>query len=255
LEEFRWVAAKVHQVNPNWPAASKDSYLRHAEREMETHSTLKHPNIIQLYETVHIDQDSFCTILEFCDGPDLSAYIKQKTRVSEPEAKLIIKQVIDGVLYLGSSNPFFQIIHYDLKPQNILWQKGVIKIGDFGLCKVLEREQGMMELTSQGLGTYWYLPPECFMSGERPPNISTKLDVWSIGVIFFEMLFGQRPFGHNMSQDMIMKENIMLKATSVPFPPEPPVSFEAKEFIRSCLKYNQEERFSIEECFNCGYFN
>lgn len=55
-----------------------------------------------------------------------------------------------------------------------------------------------MNLTSQGAGTYWYLPPECF---KKDPQINSKVDIWSCGVIFYEMLFGRKPFGHEMSQE------------------------------------------------------
>jgi tousled-like kinase len=61
----------------------------------------------------------------------------------------------------------------------------------------MEENDTKVELTSQGVGTYWYLPPECFKFDR--PEISTKVDIWSVGVIFFEMLYGRRPFGHNMS--------------------------------------------------------
>lgn len=91
-----------------------------------------------------------------------------------------------------------KIIHYDLKPQNIMFHKGELKIADFGLCKVIESDVSRLELTSQGVGTYWYLPPECFESGKNA-TISTKVDVWSVGVIFYEMLFGERPFGQGMT--------------------------------------------------------
>ena len=57
-----------------------------------------------------------------------------------------------------------------------------------------------MDLTSQGAGTYWYLPPECFVVGKMPPKISSKVDVWSVGVIFYQCLYGKKPFGHNQSQ-------------------------------------------------------
>jgi len=64
--------------------------------------------------------------------------------------------------YLNLNNNKLKVIHFDLKPSNILFHKGEIKISDFGLCKIIENDDTKMELTSQGVGTYWYLPPECF---------------------------------------------------------------------------------------------
>jgi len=83
-----------------------------------------------------------------------------------------------------------------------MFHNGEIKITDFGLCKVMaSKDNSKMDLTSQGVGTYWYLPPECFMMGDedKPPKISQKVDIFSIGVIFYELIFGRKPFGHNMS--------------------------------------------------------
>lgn len=124
-----------------------------------------------------------------------------------------------------------QIIHYDLKPANILMDnsKGV-KVTDFGLSKVLSEEAAgpgatSMELTSQGAGTYWYLPPECF---ERQPRISNKVDVWSLGVIMFEMLYGRRPYGAGKSQEHVLRDGDILRARAVEFPAKPSVSEDAK---------------------------
>jgi tousled-like kinase len=83
-----------------------------------------------------------------------------------------------------------KIIHYDLKPQNILFHQGLLKITDFGLCKVVEDNVSRLELTSQGVGTYWYLPPECFEMGDSPPQINTSLDIWSLGkAILFIIIY------------------------------------------------------------------
>ncbi|XP_031229063.1 serine/threonine-protein kinase tousled-like 1 [Mastomys coucha] len=110
-----------------------------------------------------------------------------------------------------------------------------------------------MDLTSQGAGTYWYLPPECFVVGKEPPKISNKVDVWSVGVIFFQCLYGRKPFGHNQSQQDILQENTILKATEVQFPVKPVVSSEAKAFIRRCLAYRKEDRFDVHQLANDPY--
>lgn len=73
---------------------------------------------------------------------------------------------------------------------------GEIKITDFGLSKLMTEDlynpDTGMDLTSQGAGTYWYLPPECFETGREPPKISSKVDIWSVGIIFFQCLFGKK---------------------------------------------------------------
>lgn len=80
---------------------------------------------------------------------------------------------------------------------NILLGSGVrsyeVKITDFGLSKIMESDSlDEMELTSQGAGTYWYLPPECFVLGKQPPLISSKVDVWSLGVLLYQALYGKK---------------------------------------------------------------
>lgn len=106
------------------------------------------------------------------------------------------------------------IIHYDLKPANILLKSGTIgeiKLTDFGLSKMIENtdDGDSIDLTSQGAGTYWlikiyfilffclyfrYLPPETFEHAVHgaPPKISSKVDVWSVGVIFYQCIYGRR---------------------------------------------------------------
>jgi serine/threonine protein kinase len=86
-----------------------------------------------------------------------------------------------------------------------------------------------------------YLPPECFELN-RTPLISSKVDVWSVGVIFYQMLFGKRPFGHNQCQEQLVREDTIINARHVEFPTRPSVSHEAKEFIRRCLTYDQSDR-------------
>ncbi|KAA3670939.1 tousled-like kinase, partial [Paragonimus westermani] len=245
----RYVACKVHQLNPAWPKDKKDNYIK------------------------------FCTVLEYSEGNDLDFFLKQNKSIPEREAKSIICQVVSALKYLNERKP--PVIHYDLKPGNILLGSGQvageIKITDFGLSKLMTDEEYNpetgMDLTSQGAGTYWYLPPECFETGREPPKISSKVDIWSVGVIFFQCLFGKKPFGHNMSQADILHENTILHARTIVFPSITKVSDGAKssyfsllartssvysqiflkEFIRKCCTYRKDLRPDVFQLCNDDY--
>ncbi|XP_057808131.1 serine/threonine-protein kinase TOUSLED isoform X2 [Salvia miltiorrhiza] len=242
LVEHRYVACKLHGLNAQWSEEKKQSYIRHAIREYNIHKTLVHRHIVRLWDIFEIDHNTFCTVLEYCSGKDLDAVLKATPVLPEREARIIVVQIFQGLVYLNKRSQ--KIIHYDLKPGNVLFDEfGVAKVTDFGLSKIVEDNVGSqgMELTSQGAGTYWYLPPECFELS-RTPLISSKVDVWSLGVLLYQMLFGRRPFGHDQSQERILREDTIIKARKVEFPSRPSVSNEAKDFIRRCLTYNQAER-------------
>uniref|UniRef100_A0A8C5ATC4 Serine/threonine-protein kinase tousled-like 1-B n=1 Tax=Gadus morhua TaxID=8049 RepID=A0A8C5ATC4_GADMO len=252
LERLELPPPTRHTRTPPRREEKKENYHKHACREYRIHKQLDHPRIVKLYDYFSLDTDTFCTVLEFCEGNDLDFYLKQNKLMSEKEARSIVMQIVNALRYLNEIKP--PIIHYDLKPGNILLVDGTacgeIKITDFGLSKIMDDDNygaDGMDLTSQGAGTYWYLPPECFVVGKEPPKISNKVDVWSVGVIFFQCLYGRKPFGHNQSQQDILQENTILKATEVQFPAKPQASTEAKAFIRRCLAYRKEDRFDVHQ--------
>ncbi|KAF2941339.1 hypothetical protein DAI22_03g339400 [Oryza sativa Japonica Group] len=175
LVEYKYVACKLHGLNAQWSEEKKQSYIRHAIREYNIHKTLVHPNIVRLWDIFEIDHNTFCTVLEYCSGKDLDAVLKATPILPEKEARIIIVQIFQGLVYLNKRTQ--KIIHYDLKPGNVLFDEvGVAKVTDFGLSKIVEDDVGSqgMELTSQGAGTYWYLPPECF-DLSKTPFISSKI--------------------------------------------------------------------------------
>eukprot|EP01039_Chlorochromonas_danica_P003020 gene3024-3295_t len=237
LVELREVAVKIHQLNPQWSEERKQSYIRHVTREYNIHKDMKHPRVVQLFDVFEIDVNSFATVLEYCKGIDLDEKLKRQRIIAEKDARVIFMQIMSGLRYLNkpystsdenNSNRKISIIHFDLKP--------VIDEANEGTS---------MELTSQGAGTYWYLPPECFAKGPDPPRISSKVDVWSAGIIFYQMLYGSRPFGEGKSQEHVWTENIIYNASQVEFPSDPKapkVSEEAKDLIRACLTRDQRLR-------------
>jgi tousled-like kinase len=242
LVTIKEVACKLHQLNPHWNASRQSNFTRHACREYLIQKSLSHPRVVQLLDVFEIDEHSFCTVLEFCKGGDLDTHLKESTRLKEGEAKLITAQMVDVLTYLNSQQR--PIIHYDLKPGNILFDShGYIKIGDFGLSKIMDNPTDGLELTSQGAGTFWYLPPECFETGEIP-RISTKVDVWSTGIIVYQMLYGCKPFGNRLSQQEMITL-VKSQRNIVSFPDHPVVSEEAKDFILKCLTPSQRDRPSI----------
>ncbi|KNH09455.1 protein kinase [Perkinsela sp. CCAP 1560/4] len=293
------VAIKFHQVSSEWSEERKRNYIRHSKRECEVHMTLDHPKVIQLYDVEILDDNTFVSVMEYSEGCDLDTYLKRNGFLRETEAKTILLQLIQGLRYLAEREE--RIIHYDLKPANILFSSVLsncwdIKITDFGLCKIMskgnelsamynkEQEDTEIELTSQGTGTYWYLPPECFQAPmssdsrsssamykskpdtpleQKPARISAKVDVWALGVVFYQMLFGRRPFGEGLTQKQIWNNNVMGKIKGIAgkssatdaeienkvnyilFPSKPSVTVEAKEFIKSCFQVSTSERPDI----------
>jgi tousled-like kinase len=252
LLELREVAVKIHQLDSRWPDSKKENYTKHVSREYEIHRSVRHPRIVSLFDVFEIDNNSFATVLESCEGTDLDTLLKTKRRLPERDARSVLLQILCGMNYLShpSEDGTRQgIIHYDLKPGNILFDRyGDAKITDFGLSKIVDTSDPAesMELTSQGAGTYWYLPPECFVLDENV-RISNKVDVWSIGVIFYQMLFGKRPFGDGQSQDKMLTDGTMLNARTVTIPERPEVTLACKEFIEACLTYDQQFRPTIAQ--------
>jgi len=252
------VAVKIHQLDPRWSEARIENYTKHVAREYEIHQGVRHPRIVSLYDVFEIDTNSFATVLECCNGTDLDTLLKERKILPEHHARAILLQILSGMRYLSTPSKNDErpgIIHYDLKPGNILFDDfGDAKITDFGLSKIMDSPDpsDSMELTSQGAGTYWYLPPECFITTESV-RITNKVDVWSIGVIFYQMLYGKRPFGDGQSQEGVLANNVMLNAREVAFPNSPAISEEAKAFICHCLAYEQALRPNIAELCQSSY--
>ncbi|OAY67094.1 Serine/threonine-protein kinase ULK3 [Ananas comosus] len=167
-------------------------------------ASVRHPNIIRLLDVVQADGSTFL-VLEFCEGGDLAAYIKRNGRVQEHVVRKFMRQLA-GLKVLRTHH----IIHRDLKPENILLSTptadAVLKIADFGLSRFLPPG----EYVEMVCGSPFYMAPEVMLF----QKYDDKVDMWSIGVIFFELLNGYPPF-HGRSYVELL-QNIK-KCTSLPF--------------------------------------
>lgn len=125
--------------------------------------------------------------LEYCADGDLKDYLstKEGKRLSESEAIYFLKHLVEGFKELYAK----KIIHRDIKPANIMLNEGNAKISDFGFSRILEI--GMEEPTFLSrLGSPLYMAPQ-ILEGTK---FSSKCDVWSVGIVFFEMLYGKTPW-------------------------------------------------------------
>lgn len=183
-------------------------------REINTLFSVSHVNIIRLLEVVtSANGDSFYLVMEYAAN-DLSGLIEQqedssndtKKRFSTAELKSLMQQLLTGIAYLHEHS----IIHRDLKLSNLLLtQDGILKIADFGLCRLIQK-QPAKKLTP-GCVTLWYRAPEVLMAS---PLYSFPIDIWAVGCIFVELLF-HKPFLNGKSEiDQISKIVTVLGAPS-----------------------------------------
>jgi tRNA A-37 threonylcarbamoyl transferase component Bud32 len=181
----RLVAVKVLP-----PEAGRDpAFAERFNREARALARLGHPNIVGVYEVGHAD-DLFFIIMEYVDGVNLRQLLRSG-HLKPEQALRIIPQICDALQYAHEEG----IVHRDVKPENILLdKKGRVKIADFGLAKLLGRDAENFTLTGsrQVMGTLYYMAPE---QVERPLEVDHRADIYSLGVVFYEMLTGQLPLG------------------------------------------------------------
>mmetsp|Transcript_30862 Transcript_30862/g.57729 ORF Transcript_30862/g.57729 Transcript_30862/m.57729 type:complete len:731 (-) Transcript_30862:79-2271(-) len=246
-------AVKIHELGKEMTDQQRQVYIRRAMREVDIQKQLQHPRVVTMQDCFPISTKAFGTVLQLCEGETLDEYIKMHGPLPEKEARGILIQILSGLKYMNTNGR--KIIHYDLKPGNLFFHCGEVKIADFGLSKVVNESFGeSIDLTSQGAGTYWYLPPECFAeAGQEPPKISNKVDVWSTGVIFYEILFNRRPFGHGQSQEALRRAAMAGQAFSVEIPTTPKVGIEGSKFLKRLLTVNREDRPDVIDAYNDPY--
>jgi hypothetical protein len=158
-------------------------------REARALARLCHPNIVAVHD-VGKAGELYYFIMEYVDGVNLR-HVLAEGKLMPEQALRVVPQICDALQYAHEEG----IVHRDIKPENILLdRKGRVKIADFGLAKLLGRDTGGFTLTGsrQVMGTLYYMAPE---QVERPLEVDHRADIYSLGVVFYEMLTGQLPVG------------------------------------------------------------
>jgi eukaryotic-like serine/threonine-protein kinase len=180
VELGRMVALKV--IRPD--LARNRAILDRFKQELILATQVTHRNVVRIYDLGEADGIKFIT-MEYVEGEDLASVLHRRTKLPPKEAVGIIEQVCRALQAAHNVG----VIHRDLKPQNIMEEKsGRILVMDFGLAKTLEGDR--MTQTGAMVGTMEYMSPEQALAG----NLDQRSDIFSLGLIFYELLTGATPF-------------------------------------------------------------
>ena len=175
--------------------SNDEKFVRRFQREALSASSLAHSNIVEMYD-VGEDDGTYYIVMEYVEGKTLKQLLKKRGSLTLSEAIDIMSQLTDGMAHAHDS----YIIHRDLKPQNIMIKDdGQIKITDFGIAMALNATQ--LTQTNSVMGSVHYLPPEQ-ASGK---GCTIKSDIYSMGIIFYELLSGSLPFRGDNAVEIALK--------------------------------------------------
>lgn len=214
-------------------------------REIDVLRQIKGQHIVQLLDVKRTPNNLYI-FTDYCDGGDLEKPMKSKKEFTEEEACSILKQIADAFVTLdnlhivNSKGHTITLMHRDIKPANILFHKGSVKVADFGFAKLIDDVDKDIRKAHTLLGTPLYMAPQIL----NDENYSTKCDIWSSGVLFYEILFGRLPWtGHSVPN---LYSNIKTKPLT--FPKE--VSNDVKDLLTKMLKIRDEERTTWKDIYN-----
>lgn len=220
-----------------------DSIKKIGERirkEIKICQTLDHVNVIKTHDVIYDKNGgNIYIITEFCSKGDLSQFLKGRA-MKEKYALYFMKQIRNGLKYLIDN----KIFHRDLKPHNILInEKGELKIADFGFARHFESDNMIETLC----GTPLYMAPEIM----KKQKYTTKSDLWSVGVILYQMLFGKRPYDAHNILDLL--HNIEKNEVQIPNSFE--ISSEVLDLLKKLLCKDPKDRIEWEDFIEHKWFN
>ena len=207
--------------------------IKNIKQEILIHKNLKYKHIVRLFGYFFAGNRVYL-VLEYASGGSLFSFVRKTKGLSEPQFHKMFKEVCKGVEYLHNKN----IIHRDIKPENILIDhKGAVKLCDFGWSAVNRPSRKTF------CGTYEYMAPEIFEN----KKYNHKVDIWSLGILLFELLHGYSPFRGPSVLDIyrnILRGKIKFKKSLCPM---------AKNLILEILQFKMQSRPDIKQILKHSY--
>jgi serine/threonine protein kinase len=224
----RRVAIKELMMPPGATDAVRQDRIARFQREARAAGSLTHPNIVTIFETEE-ENGRYFIVMEYLEGDNLRQKMDREGPLPPEEAVRIATQVLDGLAHAHSKG----VIHRDIKPENIhILPTGLVKITDFGIARL--KYEPNLTMDGQIFGTPSYMSPEQVQGGA----IDERSDLFSVGIILYEMLAGYKPF----QGDSVITITYNIVHTEPPSPPNIPAPLEW--VIRRALRKSPAERFS-----------
>lgn len=224
-----------------------EGHLRRFEQEARAVAALSHPNVCMIHEVIKTAEGRHCIVMEYVEGVTLRERIR--------EQQLKVDESIDVAIQVASALSAAHaagIVHRDIKPENIVLRRdGYVKVLDFGLAKLTnlpeevdaEAATKMIVKTTPGMviGTLAYMSPE----QARGLVVDARTDIWSLGVVLYEMLANHRPFEGETPTDLLISIAGREPASLINFAPEVPNQLEG--IVKKALTKDREKRYQTAE--------
>ncbi len=218
--------------------SSRKEIAERFKREARILMDFRHDNIVSMYD--HFKEgSSYYLVMEYVDGMSIEEMILNNRYIHSSLASYILLNTARALKYAHSK----KVIHRDIKPANILISReGAVKIVDFGIASSEESQAEGLTIDGMTLGTPGYMPPEQFKDSR---NVDLRADIYSLGVLAYEMVTGKKPFPGPYSAELI--KNIQTGKYTSPEKIIPDIDRNLLRFIKKAMKANREKRFKSLE--------
>ncbi|KAI5191070.1 polo-like kinase 1 [Nematocida minor] len=230
------LAAKIIKKTELIRAKNKQKLLS----EIKIHLSVNHKNIVKLF-TYFEDKDFVFLIMEICRNKSMMDFLKRNKLINEKHVRIFLLQIISALDYLHRE---CSVVHRDMKLANLFLDDDFnIKVGDFGLAAVIDREERKKTIC----GTPNYIAPEVLFGSED--GHSFEVDIWSVGVIVYTMIVGKPPFQKSDVKEIYKS----IKTNSYEYPEDCKISRAAKELITGLLELDPKKRYTLEQIYNSDF--